>query len=296
MAIHNDVSKKHDAILLFDCTNGNPNGDPDAGNQPRIDPETSNGLVTDACIKRKIRNYINIRCKDEPDAEKYKLFIEEGSVLNNTIQRGYIATDNYTKGMKEGTPEQQAAVNKWMQSNFYDIRMFGGVLSTGLKAGQVWGPIQVSPARSLDAVLPQSLTITRCAITEAKEGKDNKTMGRKEMIPYGLYQSYLFYNPHLRDESVTEKDLELFWEAVLKAWEFDRSSARGFMAVRGLWIFSHESKYGNIPVHQLFSRLSTHSNSENPRSFDDYTVMFDDSDLDGVTVTTLDSKGVLTSG
>lgn len=288
MTKHLDPTKKHDAIFLFDCLDGNPNGDPDAGNQPRIDPETRQGLVSDACLKRKVRNYIEMLGKDESEPERFKLFVEEGSVLNEAIKRGYIALNLYTKDLKEGTPEQQAAVAKWMQANFYDLRMFGAVLSTGLKAGQVWGPVQINFARSIDPVLPQSVTITRCAATEEKAGKDNKTMGRKELIPYGLYKSYVFYNPHLRDESVTSRDLELFWQALVKMWEFDRSSARGFMACRGLFVLTHEAKYGNAPVHQLFERLSMAATSETPRQFSDYAVAFDDADLpSGVTLTRL---------
>jgi CRISPR-associated protein Csd2 len=288
MTKHLDPSKKHDAVLLFDCLDGNPNGDPDLGNQPRIDPETRQGLVSDACLKRKVRNYVELVGRDEPEPERFKLFVEQGTVLNDKIQRGYIALDQYTKDLKEGTPEQQEAVAKWMQANFYDLRMFGAVLSTGLKAGQVWGPVQVNFARSIDPILPQSVTITRCAATEEREGKDNKTMGRKELIPYGLYKSYIFYNPHLRAESVSQRDLELFWEALVKAWEFDRSSARGFMACRGLFVFTHEGKYGNAPVHELFERLTVQPVVSTPRRFSDYQVVMDESELpQGVTLTRL---------
>lgn len=288
MTKHLDITKKHDAILLFDCTDGNPNGDPDAGNQPRLDPETQQGLVTDACIKRKVRNYIELRSRgmDEEQRKAYKIFIEEGTVLNEAIQRGYQAL-NYE--LKTGTPEQQQEVAKWMQANFYDIRTFGAVLTTGLKAGQVWGPVQVSHARSFDRIVPQSLTITRQAITEGKEGKENKTMGRKEIIPYGLYKAHVFYNPHLRGEHFTSEDLALFWEALRKGWEFDRSSARGFMAVRGLWIFSHENQYGNCPTHELFDRLRVKLNSEvaAPRRFSDYELEEPEDLPDGVTLTKL---------
>jgi CRISPR-associated protein Csd2 len=284
-----DPSKKHDAILLFDCQDGNPNGDPDAGNQPRTDPETRQGLVSDACIKRKVRNYVELVGQDEPQPELFKLFVEEGTVLNEKIKRGYVELKGYTQDMKEGTPEQQEAVSKWMQANFYDLRMFGAVLSTGLKAGQVWGPVQINIARSIDPILPQSLTLTRCAATEEREGKDNKTMGRKELIPYGLYKSYVFYNPHLRGESVTGRDLELLWQALVKAWEFDRSSARGFMACRGLFIFTHEGKYGNAPVHKLFDRLRVQAVASTPRKFSEYEVVLDETDLpSGVTLTRLE--------
>jgi len=285
MTTHLDPTKKHDAILLFDCLDGNPNGDPDAGNQPRIDPQTRQGLVTDACLKRKVRNYVEMVGKDEEKPEIYKLFIEQGGVLRETIKRGYKAM-NFPE--KEGTPEQQAKVAEWMQQNFYDIRMFGAVLSIGLKAGQVWGPMQISFARSIDPVLPQSITITRCAATEERENKENKTMGRKEILPYGLYKAHIFYNPHLAAKSVTQRDLELFWEALIKAWEFDRSSSRGFMACRGLYIFTHTAKYGNAPVHQLFDKLQIAANTDVSRSFSDYTIEVDRNNLpDGVTLTRL---------
>jgi CRISPR-associated protein Csd2 len=285
---HLDITKKHDAVLLFDCTDGNPNGDPDAANQPRVDPETRQGLVSDACIKRKVRNYVEMRCREEENAERYKLFVEEGSALNEKIKRAYVATDRYEDNMKEGTPEQQQKAAEWMQANFYDIRIFGAVLSTGLKAGQVWGPVQVSIARSFDPILPYSMTITRCARTDVEEGKENKTMGRKEVIPYGLYKAHIFYNPHIRAESMTQFDLELFWEALLRAWDFDRSSARGFMAARGLYIFTHESRYGNAPSHKLFDCLQVEAQTETPRSFSDYKVEIDDHRLpDNVTLTQL---------
>lgn len=288
MTQHLDPTKKHDAILLFDCLDGNPNGDPDAGNQPRIDPETRQGLVSDACIKRKIRNYVELVGREEPETAKYKLFVEEGTVLNEKIKRGYIELKYKTEGVKEGTPEQQEAVTKWMQENFYDIRMFGAVLSTGLKAGQVWGPVQINFARSFDAVLPTSVTVTRCAATEEREGKDNKTMGRKELIPYGLYKSYVFYNPHLRSEFVTQRDLELLWESLVKTWEFDRSASRGFMACRGLYVFTHEAKYGNAPVHELFDLLSVSLTEDVPRSFNHYDVQLSETNLPkGVSITRL---------
>lgn len=290
MTVHLDPSKKHDAILLFDCLDGNPNGDPDAGNQPRTDPQTNQGLVTDACLKRKVRNYVAMAGKDEATSETYKIFVEEGSVLNEKIRRGYVALEFPEK---EGDAKQQALVAKWMQENFYDLRMFGAVLSTGLRAGQVWGPMQVSFSRSIDPVFPQSVSITRCAATkeeDKKDGsgkKDNKTMGRKEVLPYGLYKAYIFYNPHLAASCVTQRDLELFWEALIKAWEFDRSSARGFMACRGLYIFTHASKYGNAPVHQLFDRLQIKATVDIPRSFSDYKLELDEDLPDGVELTRL---------
>lgn len=287
MTSYLDPTKKHDAILLFDCIDGNPNGDPDAGNQPRIDPETRQGITTDACLKRKIRDYISIRGKDTNQPERYKLFVEKGAVLNDKIAQGYTSL-NYEVSGKDGSPEQQLKVQEWLRDNFYDIRMFGAVLSTGYKAGQVMGPMQVSFGRSFDPILPLSLTITRVAATDAKEGKDNKTMGRKEVIPYGLYKSHIFYNPHLAGDKITNEDLELFWEACIKCWEFDRSASRGVMTCRGLWVFSHESKYGNVPVYKLFDRLQVKSIQDYPRTIADYLIELDSSNpTEGVTVTQL---------
>jgi len=287
MTSYLDPTKKHDAILLFDCIDGNPNGDPDAGNQPRIDPETRQGITTDACLKRKIRDYISIRGKDTNQPERYKLFVEKGAVLNDKIAQGYTSL-NYEVSGKDGSPEQQLKVQEWLRDNFYDIRMFGAVLSTGYKAGQVMGPMQVSFGRSFDPILPLSLTITRVAATDAKEGKDNKTMGHKEVIPYGLYKSHIFYNPHLAGDKITNEDLELFWEACIKCWEFDRSASRGVMTCRGLWVFSHESKYGNIPVYKLFDRLQVKSIQDYPRTIADYLIELDSSNpTEGVTVTQL---------
>lgn len=278
--IHFNPEKKHDAILLVDCRDSNPNGDPDAGNQPRIDPETRHGLMSDACLKRKVRNYVALT-QTEP---RYKIFIEEGSVLNEKIERGYSELKIEAK-KKETTSEQQNKVRDWMIENFYDIRMFGAVLSTGLNAGQVWGPLQISWGRSFDPVLPISTTITRCAATDSKEGKDNKTMGRKELIPYGLYRVEIHYNPAVSKAS--EDDLKLFWEALTNCWEFDRSAARPAMNCQGLFVFSHESKWGNAPSQKLFEKISVHSLSDTPRSINDYSINIDEGEVQGVTLAQL---------
>ncbi|MFM6189429.1 MAG: type I-C CRISPR-associated protein Cas7/Csd2 [Planktothrix sp.] len=280
--IYNDPTKKHDAILLVDCRDGNPNGDPDAGNQPRIDPETRHGLMSDACLKRKVRNYVAITQTDS----QYKIFVEEGGVLRETIERGYTELKLTVSDKKKGgTPEQQNQVQDWLIENFYDIRMFGAVLSIGLKAGQVWGPLQVSWGRSVDPILPISATITRCATTEAKEGKDNKTMGRKELIPYGLYRIEIHYNPALSKAS--EADLKLFWEALSNCWEFDRSAARPAMNCQGLFVFSHESKWGNYASHKLFEKIEITGKMPVPRSIYDYEIKIDESMPNGVTLTRL---------
>ena len=275
---HFDPAKKHDAILLVDCLDGNPNGDPDAGNQPRIDPETRHGLISDACMKRKVRNYVGLTKKGEAN---YKIFVEEGSVLNEKIEKAYSELKIEVK-RKDSTTDQQEKARNWMIENFYDIRMFGAVLKTGLNAGQVWGPLQISWGRSYDPVLPISATITRCAATEAKEKKDNKTMGRKELIPYGLFKIEIHYNPGLGGK-VSSDDLKLFWESLLNCWEFDRSSARSSMNCQGLYIFTHDSKWGNYPSHKLFDLLSVEKNTDIPRSINDYEINLGDVP-DGVTL------------
>ena len=274
MSIHLDPTKKHDFIWLLDCTNGNPNGDPDADNTPRTDLQTGHGLITDACLKRKIRNYVTLTTDQ-------RIFVAENSILNEAIAESITANDLESKLTDTGdkkrltAPKDVALARDWMCQNFYDIRMFGAVLSTGKNAGQVRGAVQLSFAESLDQVLPINLSVTRCAATEATEGKDNKTMGRKNIIPYGLYKSYGFISPHfVQQTGVSTEDLALFWEAILKAFEVDRSSARGLMATQGVWIFSHESPLGNYPTHKLFDLLSIQLKSgvEYPRHFSDYEV------------------------
>lgn len=273
--MHFNPDKKHDAILLVDCKDGNPNGDPDAGNQPRIDSETRHGLMTDACLKRKIRNYVSMVSGQE-------IFVKEGSVLNNSINQGYTDLGIEPKDKKKGgTPEEQEKVQNILRQRYYDIRMFGGVLSTGWKAGQVWGPVQISWGRSFDPVLPVSATITRCASTEEVAGKDNKTMGRKELIPYGLFKVEIHYNPGLA-KGVSEEDLKLFWEALTNCWEFDRSSARSSMNCRGLFVFTHDSKWGNVASHKLFDLLSVEKQSDIPRSINDYEITINGKVPDGV--------------
>lgn len=270
MSIHLDPTKKHDFIWLFDCINGNPNGDPDADNSPRIDLQTGHGLVSDACLKRKIRNYITLTTDE-------RIFISEGAILNDAIDEAIAAKgleEKLDKTKKRLTdPKDVAEARKWMCENFYDIRMFGAVLSTGKNAGQVRGAVQLGFGESLDQVLPMNLSITRCAAADEKEGKDNKTMGRKNIIPYGLYKTYGFISPQFTQQTgVTSGDLEHFWEALVKCFEMDRSSARGLMATQGVWIFSHDSALGNYPTHKLFNLLKIESLAEYPRHFKDYQV------------------------
>jgi CRISPR-associated protein Csd2 len=271
-----DPTKKHDIVWLFDVTNGNPNGDPDADNMPREDYETSHGYVTDVCLKRKIRNYAEMRDQ--------MIFVRDGSVLNEAIGEA-VKQVGGTKAKPK--PSEAAAV---MCQRFYDVRMFGAVMSTGENAGQVRGACQVSFATSINPIAAQSITVTRCAATDAKEGKGNKTMGRKTFIPYGLYRSHVFFNPALAKKSgVSSADLELFYAAMLDCFEFDRSAARGEMATRGLWVFSHDSQWGNAPAHVLFGSLGCVKSEgvEVPRSFADYELSEPGGMMEGVTLSRL---------
>jgi CRISPR-associated protein Csd2 len=282
---HTDPTKRHDFVLIFDVTDGNPNGDPDGGNLPRTDPETMQGIVTDVCLKRKVRDYVTL-------ASDNRVYVEhQGAALNSQHHKAYDA-----QGEKPGnvTREQRDNAREWMCENFYDIRMFGAVMTTNVNAGQVRGPIQLTFARSVDPVLPQDIGITRVAITKeedryTKEGKIKKTeMGRKTLIPYGLYIGHGFFSPHLAEQTgVTERDLELFWTALANMWEFDRSAARGFMATRGLYVFTHDSSLGNAPAHKLFDlvRVARNEGVETPRAFTHYTVTVAEGDIPaGVTL------------
>lgn len=301
MTIYLNPELRHDFVLFFDVTDGNPNGDPDGGNLPRTDPETMKGLVTDVCLKRKVRNYIDLHYgKDEAN----KIYIQnQGIALNDMNQRAYDALKLKATGTKQKR-EEVDQTRQWMCQNFYDIRMFGAVMTTGVNCGQVRGPVQLTFARSEDAIMPMDVAITRIAITKPGDaavmvaegddkGKGGKTteIGRKAMIPYGLYRCSGFFSPHLAAQTgVTETDLKLFWDALVNMWEFDRSASRGLMAPRGLYVFSHESKLGNAPAHKLFERITAELKkpSEPPRKFGDYVVSIDEVEMPaGVTLTTL---------
>lgn len=289
MANYTDPTKKHDFILLYDVTDGNPNGDPDADNQPRTDAETQQGLVTDVCLKRKVRNYISLIANSQENLERFKIYVEEASVLNKTHERAYTELGLKTENKKDQETITQA--RDWMCANFYDVRMFGAVMTTGNhNAGQVRGPLQVMFGRSYDPVLPQSLAITRMAVTKIEDKDKQRTIGRKALIPYGLYRTYGFYNPAFGIQTgVTEVDLRLFWQGLIQMWECDRSAARGLIAPHKLIIFTHENQLGNEPAHKLFERLNVTKEPEViPRSFSDYQVVLDENDLPkGVSVTSL---------
>lgn len=275
-----DLTKRYDFVLLFDVQDGNPNGDPDAGNLPRIDAETGMGLVTDVCLKRKVRNYVQLSGKD--------IFIKEKAVLNTLIDEAH----EQESVRKKEKGEKTEAARAWMCLKYYDIRTFGAVMSTGKNAGQVRGPIQMTFARSVEPIVALEHSITRMAVTtEAdaeKQSGDNRTMGRKYTIPYGLYCSHGFVSAHLANQTgFSEEDMNLFWEALQNMFEHDRSAARGMMSTRGLYVFEHSTALGNAPAHKLFERIKIERKpeSEGPaRSFEDYTVTVDESGLDGVTL------------
>lgn len=292
---HVNPELRHDFTLLFDVTDGNPNGDPDAGNLPRVDPETGHGLVTDVCLKRKVRDYVNVLRGNEG---RYKIYVEHRGYLVDHKKRAYKAV-----GGKKGDDKKADKARTWMCENFYDVRVFGAVLvgkkGEGYNCGQVRGPIQLTFARSEDPILALDLSITRVALENPgeKPRKDESehamtgTMGRKALIPYGLYLSHGFFVPSFaKDTGATEEDLTLFWEALQKMWDLNRSASKGLTTCRGLYVFSHENNLGNAPAHKLFERVHVDKKDEvqTPRKFSDYEVRVDKKGFPkGVTLTEL---------
>ena len=296
------IKNRYDFVVLFDVENGNPNGDPDAGNMPRVDPETGIGLVTDACIKRKIRNYVETV---KEDAAGFKIYIKEGVPLNRSDLKAVeslgidVGDDKNAledvKNLKKTDEDVDLKLRDYMCSNFYDIRTFGAVLTTFTKAalncGQVRGPVQIGFAKSIDPVFSQDITVTRVAITTEKDAeKKNTEMGRKSIIPYGLYrvEGYISANLARKTTGFSEDDLELLWEAIINMFENDHSAARGKMAVRELIVFKHNSELGNCPSYKLFETVDVKKNDgvEFPRKYSDYAVtIHEDAIPDGVTMT-----------
>lgn len=277
-----EINNRIDFVYLFDVQDGNPNGDPDAGNLPRVDAETGMGLVTDVCLKRKVRNYVQVS-KELSDG--YDIFIKEKAVLNSEIDKAH--DDEDVKKAKDKT----AAARLFMCKNYYDIRTFGAVMSTGKNAGQVRGPIQFTFARSIDPIATAEHSITRMAVATEKEAEkqngDNRTMGRKATVPYGLYVCHGFISASLAKQTgFSEEDLELFFEALKNMFDVDRSAARGLMSAQKLIVFRHDSVLGNAPANKLFDLVKIKKNTEAaPRSFSDYVVSIDkDSVPNGVTV------------
>jgi CRISPR-associated protein Csd2 len=368
--IHTDPTRRHDFVLLFDVTDGNPNGDPDAGNLPRVDPETMQGLVTDVCLKRKVRNYIlATRWVAGRPSPGYDIYVKERGVLNLEHQRAYDARkievgeakseaiprdlvpvyapggepvllpdgfslepgdrdgswtlrysglldaqertealrqmgEDLGEGAKEfasrlvktaksrkPTHAEVDSARAWMCEQFFDIRAFGAVMSTGVNCGQVRGPIQLTFCRSVDPVIPLDLSVTRVAVTRVEDAQKEREMGRKALIPYGLYKGFGFVNPHFaKDTNLKAEDLSIFWRALQQMWDLDRSSSRGFMTIRGLYVFTHKDAIGNAPAHLLFEGIQVRRREgvEAPRKFNDYAVAVDDSGLpEEVTLTRL---------
>ncbi len=268
------INNRYEFVLLYDVENGNPNGDPDAGNMPRIDPETGYGIVTDVCLKRKIRNYVELVKGDAPG---YRIYIKEGNPLNQNHVEAYVAV-GLEPGKKAGTAKVGDA-RKWMCANFFDVRTFGAVMSTGDNCGQVRGPAQINFSRSIDPILQQEVTITRQTVTKIEDAEKERTMGRKHIVPYGLYRvegyvSAKLANDETKGTQFSEADLELFWDALVNMFEHDHSAARGKMASRKLFVFKHASELGNAPAHKLFDLVTVEraSGANPPRAFADYVV------------------------
>ena len=298
------LEHRYDFVLLFDVADGNPNGDPDAGNSPRIDPQSLQGLVTDVCLKRKIRNAVALLGEGKPGNEIYfqtQDAVYEKRILNLQHERAHEAL-GLGKGDKKKDPkalaEGTSRARTWMCQNFYDIRAFGAVMTTGEKScGQVRGPVQVTFARSIDPIVPLEYSITRKSVTKVedaegqvkKDGSITGTMGRKNTIPYGLYRMHGFINPFLaKDTGFNQEDLQLLWDALKGTmWEIDRSASRGFMCTRGLYVFEHASKLGNAPAHVLFDSVKSPAlGIDKPaRSFQEYKIEVDEKAIpDGVTL------------
>ncbi len=303
------ITRRYEFIFLFDVTNGNPNGDPDAGNLPRLDPETNEGLVTDVCLKRKIRNYVGLVREGEP---RFGIYVQEGAILNEAHRKAYVAVrpdEPDTAGAKKLSPRtagEEQAVRAFMCDNFFDVRTFGAVMSTGINCGQVRGPVQFSFAHSIEPILPLEVSITRMAATSEKELKerteggederrDARTMGRKHIVPYGLYRGHGYISAKLAERTgFDDDDLELLWTALAEMFDHDRSAARGEMTARRLIVFGHDCALGNAPASRLFKRVTvlrrfqgatydpTSQGTDNlppARRFEDYEVAIDDTDL-----------------
>lgn len=279
------INNRYEFVLLYDVENGNPNGDPDAGNMPRIDPETGYGIVTDVCLKRKIRNYVELRTGNAPG---YRIYVKEGTPLNQNHVEAYLAV-----GLEPDKKADLSGVDKarqWMCLNFFDVRTFGAVMTTGDNCGQVRGPVQINFSRSIDPIVQQEVTITRQTVTRIEDAEKERTMGRKHIVPYGLYRVEGYVSARLANDPAkgtgfSEDDLGLLWDALINLFEHDRSAARGKMATRKLIVFKHESELGNAPAHKLFERIKVQRKPEVvvPRDFSDYVVAIDGKNLpDGV--------------
>jgi CRISPR-associated protein Csd2 len=310
-----NLANRYDFVLIFDVKDGNPNGDPDAGNMPRLDAESGHGLVTDVSLKRKVRNFVGLvkeqDARDpEPGEKRFEIYVREKAILNHQNQRAYAALkldavetpaeDDAAVAMEEadakkkkagkekrkGSADDVGKARQWMCQNFFDVRAFGAVMSTGINCGQVRGPVQLTFARSVEPIVALEHSITRMAVaTEAEAEKqqgDNRTMGRKHTVPYGVYVAHGFVSSFLAKQTgFGDDDLELVFQALAQMFEHDRSAARGEMSTRGLYVFKHDSELGNAPAHALFDRLQVKPKEEGAvaRSFDAYSVLFDGQNL-----------------
>lgn len=288
-----DPNKRYDFLLIFDVKDGNPNGDPDAGNLPRVDVETMQGLVTDVALKRKVRNYVQMTRGDQ---EGYDIYVKERGILSREQKKAYDALA--LEDMKEQSANVVKDAREWMCAHYYDTRMFGAVMSTKkYNAGQVRGPLQMTFARSVDPITPYDMTITRVALTNADDaqkgaGEDEAEarhgqMGRKAYVPYGLYVAHGYYTPAFAQQTgVTENDLAIFWESLVNMWDLDRSASRGQMATRGLYVFAHDNEFGNAPSHKLFEAINIERKEDVDvaRDAKDYDITIDELDIDGVTL------------
>ena len=319
MTITNPLANRYDFVLVFDVKDGNPNGDPDAGNMPRLDAESGHGLVTDVALKRKVRNFVGlVKEQDQRDPvageKRFEIYVREKAVLNLQHERAYSAlelavapedqvqgaTENVSevvstadtkkkpikKEKRKGSADEVGQARDWMCQNFFDVRTFGAVMSTGTNCGQVRGPVQLTFARSVEPVVALEHTITRMAVTTEGEAEkqdgDNRTMGRKHTVPYGVYVAHGFVSSFLAKQTgFGEDDLELLWQALSQMFEHDRSAARGEMSTRGLYVFKHACELGNAPSHAMFDRLKVAPKEEGAvaRSFDAYSVAFDGQSL-----------------
>lgn len=279
------ISNRYEFVYLFDVENGNPNGDPDAGNMPRVDPETNHGLITDVCLKRKIRNFVEIA---KGGSAPYEIYIKEKAVLNDENERAYLSNPQIERPPAKKLPkkaEEARQITHWMCDNFFDIRAFGAVMTTDVNCGQVRGPVQINFARSIEPILPLEVSITRMAVTHKRDAEKERTIGRKHIVPYALYRAEGYISAKLAEQTgLSEDDLSLLKDALVNMFDHDRSAARGKMTPRGLFLFKHDSALGNAPAHKLFQLVSVSrkrdDNGLSPaRSFSDYEVFVD---LDGL--------------
>lgn len=281
------IQNRYEFVYLFDVENGNPNGDPDAGNMPRIDPETSHGLVTDVCLKRKIRNFVEMVKENQ---SPFEIYVREKAILNKTHERAHQAVGVEDKGdgkKRKGSGAEVEKARVWMCANFYDVRTFGAVMSTGVNCGQVRGPVQLNFARSTEPIVPLEVTITRMAVATEREAEaqsgDIRTMGRKHIVPYALYRGEGYISAHLAAQTgFSEDDLQLLWDALINMFDHDHSAARGKMNARKLVVFTHDSPLGNAPAHKLFDLVKVERATDGAkpaRAFSDYRITVDQSNV-----------------